>query len=566
MIRRMLHRSTLAALAVALCGLVASPSAGATTLFTLTGHGWGHGIGMSQYGALGFAQRGYNWKQIIKHYYTGVTIDSLPGGTQMRVLLLSGKRSISVSFASAATGRDEGGKVKRRLPAGIYRLEPGTTAGNLRLWSAATGRFVWQGIEGSFMLSAGSAPLRLDERAINGYTNDHWAGDFRIVRHGTALDLINHVGMERYVRGVVPCEVPATWEKAAVRAQAVAARTYAVATRKSGEFDAYPDTRSQVYCPIEQQAAASDDAVTATKRQVVKHNGSIATTFFSSSSGGRTSSIQASWGSTDQQYLVPVPDPYDSANGLNPNHDWSPKLYTPEALTAQLGVSGLIKRMDHNIDSPSKRVLSLVLHRAEGPTQLSAGTVFSRLGLRSTFFRILQTSLVAPAEAVAGSTFTLQGRLLPKPTGAFRLEQRVGKGGDWTEVKTPTLDEDGFFAIPRRSNKNIAYRLIRKHAFSPVEKIGVYPNLTLEAPPGGGFRGTMVRPVLAGSEVLLVRNLGSGWEIRDSAVVGPAGGYSFSVPVTTGTWKAHFAGDDDHSKGNSPYLEVTAPARPLPPE
>jgi SpoIID/LytB domain protein len=562
MVSRMRHPRTLVVLAVLLCGLVASPPAGATTLFTLTGHGWGHGIGMSQYGALGFAQRGYNWKQIIKHYYTGVTIESLPRGTQMRVLLLDGKRSISLSFASTARGVDEGGRGKRSLPAGVYRVDRGTTPGNLRLWSAAKGGYVWQGIEGSLMISPGSASLRLDERAINGYTNDHWSGAFRIVRHGNSLDLINHVGMERYVRGVVPCEVPASWEKAAVRAQAVAARSYAVATRQSGEFDAYPDTRSQVYCPIEQQAAASDDAVKATRHQVVKYGGSIATTFFSSSSGGRTSSIQASWGSPNQPYLVPVKDPYDAANGQNPNHDWSPKLYTPEALTSALQVSGLIKRMDHNVDSPSKRVLSLVLHREGGNTQLSAGTVFSRLGLRSTYFRILQTSLVAPARVEAGSTFTLQGRLLPKPRGAFHLEQRVGKTGEWTEIKTPTLDEEGFFAIPRRSNKDIAYRLVRVHAFSPVERIEVYPGLTLETTPSGSFRGTM-NPVLEGAEVLLVRNLGSGWEIRDSAVVGPAGGYTFNVPATQGTWKAHFAGDDDHSLGNSPYLVIDASARPL---
>jgi SpoIID/LytB domain protein len=336
--------------------------------------------------------------------------------------------------------------------------------------------------------------------------------------------------------------------------------------RKSGDFDAYPDTRSQVYCPIEQQAAASDDAVKATQRQVVKYRGSIATTFFSSSSGGHTSSLEGSWGSPNQPYLVPVPDPYDAANGLNPNHDWAPKAYTPEGLTAQLGVSGLIRRMDHNIDAPSKRVVSVVLHRTNGDATLSGSDVYSRLGLRSTWFRILQVSLAAPTEAVAGSIFTLQGRVWPKPTGGYHLEQRVGKTGDWVVIKTPALDAEGAFSIPRRSNKNIAYRIVRRLAFSPVEKIGVYPNLTLETAPGGGFRGTMVRPVLAGSEVLLVRNLGGGWEIRDSAIVGADGSYSFSTPVTQGTWKAHFAGDDDHSLGNSPLLDVTTPSRPLPPE
>jgi SpoIID/LytB domain protein len=450
----------------------------------------------------------------------------------------------------------------KRLPAGIYRVDRGETAGYLRLWSAAKGDYVWNGIAGSVVISAGASPLRLDEQAINGYTNDHWSGDFRIVRNGNSLDLINHVGIERYVRGVVPCEVPASWDQAAVRAQAVAARTYAVATRKGGDFDAYPDTRSQVYCPIEQQAAASDDAVDATKRQVVKYQGAIVATFFSSSSGGRTSSLQASWGSTNQPYLVPVADPYDAANGLNPNHPWAPKVFTPEGLTAKLGVSGLVKRMDHNIDPSSRRVLSLLLHRTNGDALLSGGDVYSRLGLRSTYFRILQVSLVAPPSAPAGSPFTLKGRILPVP-GKYRLEQRVGATGEWTEIRAPGLrEEDGFFQVAKRSGKNVEFRVKRKYAFSPVESILIYPAMTLETGPGGAFRGTM-RPILAGAEVILKQKVSGAWETRDTAAVGAAGGYSFSVPATTGHWKVHFAGDADHSKGNSPVLVIDAAARRL---
>src|SRR5436305_1292086 len=119
-----------------------------------------------------------------------------------------------------------------------------------------------------------------------------------------------------------------------------AARSYAAATAGGSVFDAYPDTRSQMYCPIEQQAAASDAAVAATKRQVVKYGGQVATTFFSSSSGGWTSSLSASWGSPDQPYLVPVRDRYDGAGGLNPNHTWRPVAYTTSGLASRLGVSG----------------------------------------------------------------------------------------------------------------------------------------------------------------------------------------------------------------------------------
>src|SRR5207248_1413283 len=109
---------------------------------------------------------------------------------------------------------------------------------------------------------------------------------------------------------------------------------------------AYPDTRSQEYCPVERQAAASDAAVKATARTKVLYGNHVATTFFSSSSGGRTSSISASWGGTDLPYLVPVRDRYDGAGGANPNHTWSPKLYTTTGLAAALGLGHAVGSLD----------------------------------------------------------------------------------------------------------------------------------------------------------------------------------------------------------------------------
>ena len=107
---------------------------------------------------------------------------------------------------------------------------------------------------------------------------------------------------------------------AALRAQAVAARSYAVATRHpTSLFDAYADTRSQVYGPIEHEAAGFERRPSpATAHQVLWYSGSVAVGFFSSSSGGWTASEQAAWGSGGEPYLVPVRDRYDGAQGLNP--------------------------------------------------------------------------------------------------------------------------------------------------------------------------------------------------------------------------------------------------------
>jgi SpoIID/LytB domain protein len=332
----------------------------------------------------------------------------------------------------------------------------------------------------------------------------------------------------------------------------VAARSYAAATGGGAEFDAYPDTRSQMYCPVEQQAAASDAAVAATKREVVKYGGSIATTFFSSSSGGRTSSLSASWGSPDQPYLMPVRDRYDGAHGLNPNHTWAPVRYSPASLADALGVSGSVGSVDQTIDAPSRRVLSVVVHRKGADTTLSAGDVFTRLHLRSTYFRILQVTLTAPDDIDAGDQFSLRGRLWPRPSG-FTLEARKGSSSTWTRISGVTLDADGRFSLPRSPAQDTSYRLTRRGAFAVSVHVDVHPVLTLGQ--GGGFHGTIV-PKLQGATVTLQHDTSGGWTDVEPATVAADGSYHFSTAVASGSWRVHFAHDADHSSGTSTTLVV----------
>src|SRR5439155_23729489 len=172
---------------------------------------------------------------------------------------------------------------------------------------------------------------------------------------------------------------------ASQKAMAVAARSYAMATlRPAGDFDAYADTRSQNYCPIEREAAASDAVVAATSRQVMTYQGSPIAAYYSASSGGRTSTLTASWGSAfNPPYLVPVNDPYDGAGGLNPNHTWAPRVFDPRTLATRLRMSGSVAWVEHHIDGPSRRVLSLTLHKRSGATvDRSASQVSSALSLR----------------------------------------------------------------------------------------------------------------------------------------------------------------------------------------
>ena len=110
------------------------------------------------------------------------------------------------------------------------------------------------------------------------------------------MQTVNAVGLDDYVRGVVAAEMPSSWAAAALEAQAVAARTYAITTDVGGNgYDLYPDTRSQMYGGVEAETPATDAAVAATGGQIVTYDGKPAVTYFFASSGGHTESIQNVW-------------------------------------------------------------------------------------------------------------------------------------------------------------------------------------------------------------------------------------------------------------------------------
>src|SRR4051794_6232390 len=242
--------------------------AGSGALFVFSGHGWGHGVGMSQYGAWGYAQHGSTYDQILAHYYPGTSLGPAPAGT-IRGLLADRKQKLTIAAAAGFTVRDGGGK-SHRLPPGTYVYKAVTLD-----WSTPL----------TFTPSRGSY-LALGNRYRGKLLVDVVDGKLR------AIDI---VGLEQYLWGVVPSEMPPSWAPEALKAQAVAARSYALATRAVGApFDVYSDTRSQMYLGVAHEAAAATAAVNATKGKVVTYAGKVATTFFYSTSGGQTES-SADW-------------------------------------------------------------------------------------------------------------------------------------------------------------------------------------------------------------------------------------------------------------------------------
>jgi stage II sporulation protein D len=474
----MVRRLTTLLAAVCTAAIMASPAQGAT-LFTQVGHGWGHGIGMSQWGAYGYAQHGWGYGAILTHYYHDVTLGPLGSSPQIRVLMQSGTGRMRFHADAGVTVVAEGDYSSHPLPAGDYWVEPGPMAGAQRVWSVTDQKFVLAGLTGSVRVAPqSSTPLRLDTATLRGYIGKHWRGSLRSIRNGSTVSIVNVVRLDGYINGILPCEVSGSWPIAAVRAQAVAGRSYAVATmRGTGDFDAYSDTRSQAYCPIESEGAGTADAVQATAGQVLRNGGDVITAFYSSSSGGRTSTLTASWGSSaNPDYIVPVNDRYDDAGGANPNHTWPRVIYGERGLAGKFGFpNGRVSWVDHSIDGPSLRVLGLTLHFRNGVTaSRTASQAFSSLGLKSTYFRLLGVTLNAPTRVAPGVRFFVTGRVMPKPLGSYvRLQSRVSGGAWLTAPDKVMLAADGTFSVRRHNGKDVSFRVVRPNAVSPVVHVNV---------------------------------------------------------------------------------------------
>lgn len=350
--------------------------------FVFTGHGYGHGVGMGQWGAQGFAQHGWTYDKILAHYYTGTTLGPAPV-TRIRVLLVSGRSSVTISSPAPFTATDAGGKV--RLPAGTVTLGSDLTI-------TADGRT--RALRSPVRFEPGAEPLSFDRA---------YRGAMVVQAVGGSLSVVNDVRLEDYVAAIVPHEMPSTWNLEALKTQAVAARTYAMVMRKPGTYyDFRSDPIGQAYEGVEEEDPRTTAAVQATAGQIVLYGGKPAVTFYSSSSGGRTAALDDvfSGNGPDYPYLVPVDDPYDA---ISPYHDWGPVVFAAEDLAAKLGLPGPPTGLKVR-PTASGRVDVLVARGPGWTKEISGPTVRTSLGLRSTWFRVKKqrdAARVTPARRAA---------------------------------------------------------------------------------------------------------------------------------------------------------------------
>jgi stage II sporulation protein D len=421
--------------AILLAALAIPEVAAAGTVFVVDGQGWGHGVGMSQWGAEGYARHGYGYRQILAHYYPHTHI-GLAGPRPVRVLLLEQRPAVRVTSSAPFLVVDARGR-KRHLRALLVR----TTTAALPL-----------------QFEAGAQPLRVGGVA--------YRGDVIVKHKPDGLMAVNVLSLDRYLRGVVPWEVPNGWQTATYEAQVVAARSYTLATLHPGQdFDFYPDARSQMYGGVAAERTATNIAVGATAGQVLVWRDTIVQAFYFSTSGGRTSSVHDAWPWAQQvPYLVSVADPYD---GISPRHTWPTSALTPAAVGRKLHVGGVRDvRVTYNGSQRAKAVRVLT---ATGWKVYAASAFETALDLGSTAFQVHAMSLSVPRRALTGAHVYARGWI--RGLSKVLLQEETASG--WRTVRRVHPTRTGTFTVGLPARRSTSLRLAAEGIAGPPAALRV---------------------------------------------------------------------------------------------
>ncbi|MDQ2753974.1 MAG: hypothetical protein M3R71_00300 [Actinomycetota bacterium] len=402
-----------------------APSAAAATPATinLVGHGYGHGRGLGQYGAYGYALQGQSAAWILAHYYGG-TVSGLRDPSQpidVRLSELDGYRTIGVQ----GNGLVVNGQAQ---PAGPVEITAGS--GDTTV-SAADGAVAVDLPSGAWRWYQGQIILKGDSTGAGGQT---W----------------NHLGLDQYVAGVVPAESPASWGTngpAALQAQAVAARSYALAFTAGGG-PICDTTYCQVYDGDQDRAGTptssgytiySDQAVIATAGEVRQWpSGSVARTEFSSSTGGYTAG---------GVFPAVVDDGDGVAGNGNPNHTWTTSIPGTDIQNTFPSIGSLQAVMvtaRNGLGDLGGRVTQMVITGTGGHVTLTGDQFAADFGLRSDWFAVTNSGLASGGTngywllASDGGVFSFGSAAFYGSTGNMALNRPIvgmaatsDQGGYW---------------------------------------------------------------------------------------------------------------------------------------
>ena len=371
---------------------------------TISGRGFGHGRGMSQYGAQGAAIAGQSVRQILDFYYPGTTTGKTTGRIRVRISADT-TDGVRVGTVNHLRIRDLTAGLVYTLPKASTRnqwsIDPygdhGTKVSSFdaktrkwTLWKTFTGMTQFEG--------AAVTGLILPSGAVRRYRGALRAIDVS----GAHLDTVNVVSLDYYLRGVVPREALSSWRPAALQAQAVAARTYSVFHRSRAARKAYDlcDTTScQVYGGYDSEKASTNKAVAATAGQIRLSKGKPIIAEFSSSNGGATAAGEV-------PYQVLKADSWDAyPNNGNPNVTWTVTRTAAEVQAVfDVGSIRSLRVLKRTGVGPSGgRALTVEAVGSKGRRVLTADQVRIRLHLRSGWIAFPVKPLDMPTDAVVGT-------------------------------------------------------------------------------------------------------------------------------------------------------------------
>jgi len=352
---------------------------------TIRGDGSGHGRGMSQYGAYGAARAPFSLtaKEILDFYYPGTEVGRAGGSVKVWIRG-DDDRDLRVRARDGLTIGKVGGRTWRpREPrARTWRVRPDRNGDNVVSFRTRTWH-TWRVVPGDVQVAAGGRPLTLltPGGAVR-YRGSLRSVDFR----GTQRLTVNVLPMEQYVRGVVPAEMPASWPEQALRAQAVAARTYATHERGDGNtyYDLCDTDACQAYGGASSEAASATRATRATAGDVLTHDGAVAFTEYSASNGGWTVA-----GAHGEPYLVAQDDPHEGTS--TDYYNWR-RTVTSRQLERALGLRDLARLQVVDRDGMGGRggrVLTVTATARSGAEEsFGGGELQGLIGLPSTLFEI----------------------------------------------------------------------------------------------------------------------------------------------------------------------------------
>ena len=310
--------ATLAAMAATLAAMVLlalAPAAEAASSFNISGGGDGHGIGMSQYGAYGYAQHGWSYRQILAHYYQGTAIGATPPSQLVRVLLGTGG-SASDLHRCGLRRRPSCREPDRESLDGPEVLHEGADGRDVALYSQT----------GQQLISARPPLVVSGPGPLDFAGHGQFRGSTRVPLGNRGEGPNRQRGRPRRLRprrglGRDACELVGAGPPGPGRGRQDLRDHYR--SVDGNGYTLYSDTRSQMYQGVAAETPSTDAAVANTRGQVVTYNGRPVATYFFASSGGYTGTVQNVWiGSNPEPWLRGVPDPYDNAGG-NPYYRWS---------------------------------------------------------------------------------------------------------------------------------------------------------------------------------------------------------------------------------------------------